>query len=441
MDNPLRSASNERGDILLKRITDIGKWFHFGTSVALLVSATAQASTFVLLARGLGADAFGRLMIMQAFSQLALEVVALGAGEALIRRVARDQGQHRGALGHALLMTVLSAIALTAALVGIVQLFETTLTLTAIGAYMLGELFGNRLTNLAEHAFIAHSKVGLANVVRIVSSTIKLGAVVVGMYGLGFWDLQNWVFIQAGTTILAGAVCVALAVARLGRPSRAFHRQDLVFGALMAATGFAQAVQFSADRIVLGMVAPPSVVAAYAAGTRAIQVAMIPIMAILRNLFSQFFRLGQGGLSETRRFALLNLPKVIVVGLITGGGLIAGSEVLGKILGPGFGETAPILRWLSMIAMFQGIQYLLADAFTGADRQVWRTTTNIFGAVAYVGLIAIMAIYDGVSGIIAGMYIYQFAMIATYAIILNGLAWRESKALASTSATTPMMTS
>jgi O-antigen/teichoic acid export membrane protein len=425
---------------LLERISDIGKWFHFGTSVALLVSATAQASTFVLLARGLGADAFGRLMIMQAFSQLALEVVALGAGEALIRRVARDYGQHCRALGHALVMTGLSAIVLTAALVGIVQRFEATLTIMAIGAYMFGELLGNRLTNLAEHVFIAHSRVASANAVRIVSSALKLGAVVVGMYGLGFRDLQNWVFIQAGTAILAGAVCVALATARLGAPSRAFHREDLVFGALMAATGLAQAVQFSADRIGLGMIAPPSVVAAYSAGTRAIQVAMIPITAILRNLFSQFFRLGQGGLTETRRFALLNLPKVIVVGLITGAGLIAGSEVLGTILGPGFAETAPILRWLSLIAMFQGIQYLLADAFTGADRQVWRTATNIFGAVGYVGLIATLAIYDGVAGIIAGMYLYQLAMIATYAVILNGLAWRERKALALVSATTPMST-
>ena len=165
------------------------------------------------------------------------------------------------------------------------RLFETTLTLTAIGAYLFGELFGNRFANLADHVFIAHSKVGLANVVRIVSSTLKLAAVLVGMYGLGFWDLQSWVFIQAGTTVLAGAVCVALVMVRLGVPSWAFHREDMVFGGLITATGFAEAVQFSADRIVLGLVAPPAVVAAYSAGTRAIQVAMIPIMAILRNLY------------------------------------------------------------------------------------------------------------------------------------------------------------
>jgi hypothetical protein len=51
-----------------------------------------------------------------------------------------------------------------------------------------------------------------------------------------------------------------------------------------------------------------------------------------------------------------------------------------------------------------------------------------------------MAMYDGVSGIIAGMYSYQLAMIATYTVILNGLAWRERKASAPASATTPMTT-
>ena len=125
------------------------------------------------------------------------------------------------------------------------------------------------------------------------------------------------------------------------------------------------------------------------------------------------------------------------MGLITGAGLIAGSEVLARILGPAFAETAPILRWLSLIAMLQGIQYLLADAFTGADRQVWRTTTTILGAIGYIGLIAIMAVYYGVAGVIGGIYLYQLAMITTYAVVLNGLAWRERKVVVPASATTP----
>jgi O-antigen/teichoic acid export membrane protein len=411
---------------LLKRIIDLGRGFHFGTSAALIVSAALQALTFVLLARGLGADGFGRLMIMQAFSQLALELVSFGAGEALIRRVARDHRQHAAALGHALVMTSLTAIVLAGILSPIVHLNQRSITFAAVGTYMFGELFGNRLINLAEHAFIGHFMVSFANSVRIISSAIKLCAVVIGMYELGFNDLESWVYVQSVTTIFAGFTCLTLLVVRLGMPIPAFHRADLGFGVLMCTTQFARAVQFSVDRIVLGMVTSPSVVAAYSAGIRGIQVALIPIMAILRNLFSQFFKRGQGGLAETRQFALANLPKVVIMGLLTGGLLITGSNVFAAILGRGFAETAPILRWLSLVALLQGIQYLLADALTGADRQIWRTASTVVGTAGYVGLVAILALYYGVRGAVAAIYLYQLLMIATYVLLLNLLASREA---------------
>jgi O-antigen/teichoic acid export membrane protein len=413
---------------LFKRIIYLGRWLHVGTSAVLVVSAGLQALTFVMLARGLGADDFGRLMIMQAFSQLALEFVSLGAGEALIRRVARDHRQYSGALGHALIMTSFTAIVLTGILSAIVvRLSELTVSLMAISAYMFGELFGNRLINLAEHAFIGNSMVGFANSVRTVSSAIKLGAVAIGMYGLGINGLESWIYVQSATTILAGFACLALLVVRHGMPVSAFHRADLGFGVLMCTNQFARAAQFSVDRIVLGMVAPPSVVAAYSAGTRGIQVALIPIMAILRNLFSQFFRLGQGGLVETRQFALVNLPKILVMGILTGIILIAGSNVFAAILGHGFTETAPILRWLSMVALFQGTQYLLADALTGADLQTWRTASSVVGAVVYVGLVAILTRYYGVFGAVAAIYLYQFLMIATYVLLHGFLTSRQVK--------------
>ena len=419
---------------MIRRIIDLSALFHLGTSFVLLIAALIQALTFVLLARGLGPDSFGRLMVIQASAQLALEVVSVGAGEALIRQVSRDRRRHSEALGHALIVTFVTGISLATGLSALGGfLFHAPVKFTAIAIFMIGELIGNRLGTIAEQDFIGHSKVGIANVVRIILVVPKLVAIYLCTQGFGSVSLSVWIIVQGFTTFSAGLACLMFAVVCLGNPTISFLPDNLRFGALITVTHLARSVQFNADRIALSIVAAPPLVAVYSAATRGIQFALIPIVAILRNQFAAYFAAGTSGLCTTWKLGLSNLPKVIIIGVFTGGALIAGADVFAKILGPGFSGMVSILRWLSAVAILQGIQYLVADVLTGAEYQFWRTTISLGGAIGYIILITGCVLSYGISGLIAAIYLNQIVMIICYLTTIYFLTRRERNLVASQS--------
>ena len=199
---------------------------------------------------------------------------------------------------------------------------------------MFGELLGNWLVLLSEHGFISRFKITSANIARAISVVVKLATVVVAFFVFSLHHLNTWLMVQGMSTLFAGLLCIGFLMMRVGRPIAAFHSGDVVFGLLIMTTQGAQAVQFTMDRIVLSEVATPAVVAAYSAATRGVQVALIPIAGIMRNLYAPFFALGKGGLGATRQFALSNLPKVIVAGLLTATAFVAGSDIFAVNSGP-----------------------------------------------------------------------------------------------------------
>jgi O-antigen/teichoic acid export membrane protein/peptidoglycan/xylan/chitin deacetylase (PgdA/CDA1 family) len=412
---------------MMGRLLRLGRWLHAGTSVVLLLAASAQILTFVFLGRGLGVHDFGRLMVLQAISQLAIVVVSLGAGEVLVRRLARDYKQHGPALGHGIIMTIGTALVVGAIMFGIVRFFEPTIAVAVLCTYILGELLGNRLGTLAEYAFIGHFKIRYANGVRLFMCVSRLVAVVVAFRQFELVGLSNWLVVQGMTTFLAGVACLALVIARLGRPSKAFHVEDLEFGLLTATIQTAAALQFNIDRIVLGLVASPSIVGLYSAATRGVLVALVPINAILRNIVPRFFVLGTAGIVTTSRFAIFMLPKIIIVGLLSGSILLVGATTFAAIMGPGFAGTRVILQLLFLVPMLQGVQYALADALSGADHQFSRTVIGVAGAVAYVAIITVLTVLYGVMGLVVSIYLYQMFMIATCSATLWMLSRREQE--------------
>jgi O-antigen/teichoic acid export membrane protein len=413
---------------MFNQVVRLAAYFHVGTSIILLGASIVQACAFILLARGLGVDTFGQLMVLQAATQLITEIVSLGAGEALIRRVVRDASQHNAAFGHALLMSMLSAVVLGACVTLWINHVQHSIPFIAILVFVYGELLGNRFGALSEQIFIAHLQVGSANGIRVLAASLKLSAVVAGIYGLGASSLPAWMLVQGTATFLTGSACIAIVGLRLGAPSIAFHRDDLGFGTLMVGTQLSRAIQFTADRIVLAMVAPPFTVGVYSAAIRGVQFSLIPIQAILRNLFPQFFSVGREGIVATRALVISLLPKVLTIGVFSAIVLFFGANIFAYVLGPGFAGAATVLRWLACVALLQGIQYFLADALTGADWQSWRTTLAVLGAIGYVIIIAGFTKLWSIGGLIMGIYIYQIAMIVAYIVVINVLASARNSA-------------
>jgi O-antigen/teichoic acid export membrane protein len=409
----------------MNAITKLATTFHVGTSFALLLTAAIQAAGFVMIARGLGANEFGRLMIMQAFSQLSLELVSLGAGDALIRRVSRDRSQHGPAFGHALIMTGLTGVPTSIALTLAAMAYDPTIAVVAIALFLVGDLIGNRLVSLAEHAFVAQTRIWDANIVRLSAAVLRTVSAVYAFYlVMRPAGLEAWMIIQSTITLAAGICAIAFVALRIGRPVWTFHREDLSFGTSMAITQWSLSLQFSMDRLVLGLAASPSLVAVYSAAMRCIQLALLPIVSVLRNIYAGFFTMGQQGITATSAYARANIYKVLVLGSLAGVTLAAGADFFAWVFGREFSETASILRWLSAVPLLRGIQLILADALSGADLHYIRTMLSLAGALCYVGLMAILVVAYGKVGLIMSVNLYYVLIIISHVVIVMHLSKR-----------------
>src|SRR5262249_43810715 len=85
----------------------------YATSTAsLMFGVAAQLVAIVIVARHLGVEQFGHLMRTTAATTVAGHLCGLGAGEAMLRRVARDSTLYPVVLGHNIIMLSLSGIIL-----------------------------------------------------------------------------------------------------------------------------------------------------------------------------------------------------------------------------------------------------------------------------------------------------------------------------------------
>jgi len=406
----------------LQRIRELFRFFHLETSLTLFAAAAVQAITFILLGRGLGVENFSRLMVVLAITQLTIDLVSLGAGEALIRRVSRHHSQYPSALGHALVMTAATGPVVAAFVTLGAVFFDPVASPVPMIVFVFGELHGNRFSALAEHMFIGRSRIRPANGVRVATAFGRLLAVVLGMYAFNFRELSDWMLIQGVTTCGIGLLGLLFATAMLGAPKLALYRADISFGLLMTVNQAAASVQLNADRIILGLVAIPALVGVFSAANRAVQLALIPIMAILRNLFPSFFKVGEQGVGASLAFAVKNAPRVIAIGSFSGLMVALFANVVPVVLGPGYGDSGSILRWLSAVPLLRGIQFLFSDALTGADRQAWRTTLGVVGAFGYTAILAVLTPLRGIEGLIIGIYMHNFIMIMLLILVFRALA-------------------
>ena len=397
---------------MLHLLLRLARTVHLGTTAALLIAAGLQAFSFVLVARGLGVAAFGSLMIASAVTQFTVDAVSLGAGEALVRRVARDRSAYGGALGHALIMTTVTGVVLGLLSLAVVQHLVAEIPLAAAAIFVFGELLGGRLTGLCEHVFIGHSRIVAANVVRLVAAAARLVAVALMSAMTGLHAVGPWAVVQGTTTLATGVACLVATMSLVGPPRVQFRREDLLFGAMVSLNHLSGSIQFSVDRVVLGLTSTPAVVGAYAAGVRGIQLALLPVLAIMRNLYAKFFELGEQGIQATRKFARANLGTLVLVGALAGGVLYVGADLIVLVLGKDFSDSAGILRALAWVPMIRGVQLVWADALSGAGYQVVRTSLGVAGCVLFLAAIAVLAPRYGAWGAVAAVYVHQLGLAA-----------------------------
>lgn len=346
---------------------------------AFALRIVCQAVLFFLLARLMGPAGYGALAAAAAVSAIAAPYVGWGSGNLLIQDVARNHQHFRRRWGSSILALLISGLPLFALVIAFAALFLDNIPLQVVLYIALAELFFARALDIASQAYQALDRFTRVAQLQVLPHASRLLAVIL-FASLGTAHTPSaWALLYLASTAAVAALGVLLVNRELGTPTFDFAgiKADIRTGYHFSVSLSAQTVYNDIDKAMLARMATTVAVGTYAAAYRIVDVAFVPVRAMLFSTYSEFFRNGANGLRASTEYARKLLPAAAGYALAASIGLLAVAPLIPYVLGSGFADTAAALRWLALLPMLKSLHYMAADALTGAGYQYVRSRVQI----------------------------------------------------------------
>jgi len=305
----------------------------------------------------------------------------------MIKYVARDRSNLPTYLGNALLVTATSAAALTlCALVLRPHVLPSSAGSAMLLAVALADLLGMESTTVCQQVFLALEQgrrfshlIGFSTGIRL------LAALVLVAWG---GTATHWAYLYSASALITMAAAIVVVSRCCARPrfkSKLFMpsvREGVHFATALAS----QSVYNDIDKTMLARLHSVEAAAIYAAAYRFIEAAILPIRSVANAAYPDFFRHGASGVTSSFAFAKKILRRSSLYGLGIAFALFAAAGVIPLVLGRAYVESAPALRWLSLLPFMKCVHIFFSDTLTGANYQ-WQTSSAQIVVAAFNVLI------------------------------------------------------
>jgi O-antigen/teichoic acid export membrane protein len=331
-----------------------------------------QTVYFVLIARALGAEHFGAFVGVLALVQILAPFANLGAGNLLVKNVAREPRSFEAYWGSAL---VLNAIVGALLLAGVTLLslwvLPRQISIELVLLVCLAELFFATVLHASAQAFQALERMFRMALLEVTLSAARLAAVAVLLKSGAEVTAVVWGQYYLASTTAAAAIGVAMVWLELGRPrpDLARIRPELGEGFYFAAGLSSQSIHGNIDKTMLTRLASLDAAGIYGAAYRIVDVALQPVAALLYSSYARFFRHGAAGVAGTVRLARQLVPVSAVYSAVAAGAFFFAAPLAPWLLGESYAAAASALRWLALLPLLKSASYFAGDALTGAGHQ------------------------------------------------------------------------
>jgi O-antigen/teichoic acid export membrane protein len=347
-----------------------------------------QAAYFVLIARSLGADAYGAFVTVVAMAALLGPFSGLGTANLFIKNVRSGKREASICWGNGIVLTVLSGTLLSCLGVGLSALLHLKTVPLVVTIVCVADLVLLKVTELAAFGFAAMDQMKQTSIQSVVVSLLRLGGIVALVVTVHPVTLDLWVLTYLFTTLLGTLYALVKGWQLWGRPVvdlRAI-REDATEGVFFSVAGSATTIYNDIDKIMLSRLADLAATGVYGAAYRVIDVTMTPVRSLAAAAYPHFFRKGVGGMAQTYPYALSLIAKTSIYGALASAGLWLIAPILPHILGNQYRGVLPAVRWLALIPLLRCLHSFMADALSGAGLQRIRTGIQVMVALVNIGL-------------------------------------------------------
>jgi len=348
--------------------------------LAQAVRLVVQAFYFFLMARGLGPRQYGAFVAVVAAVAIAYPFVGNGSANLMVKNVARDQRLLPESLGSALLMTLASGLLLSVLVVpACLVALPAVIPLSVILLVVASDLVVYRFVDVACLAFQSVEKLGWTANLNVFASLTRLAGITAVLL-VARPTVIAWCVAYLAASAVCALVAIYCVLTRLARP--AFSglgriRGELGEGFWFSTSLSAQTIYNDVDKTMLAHLATLDAAGIYAAAYRLIDIAFLPIRALLAAAYPSFFRHGGGGIAGSLRFTRRLMPKPVLYSAAVAVGMTLAAPLVPHILGAEYACTSQALRWLSLLPLLKTLHYFAADALTGAGHQALRTLMQV----------------------------------------------------------------
>lgn len=372
----------------------------------MLLRATAQAATVVLLARTLGTQAYGEFVATIAVASFVSPLVGLGLSNMVLRNGSRDPLHMRLYFSRAARWWVLSFIpGVIMALAAAAMLLPAGMPKLAMSVAIASELASTSLAELVGRYRQAKHQMSIYG-------AINAGLPLVRLLVLGMWVA----FISQ-----SGAVFVwwIYAAANLGYvlilwPSLFFRTEALdirpsesmtpTSGLPFSLAAFAMRLQGEFNKPILAQ-AGFGLAGTFNIAQRAVEVVSLPLQAIQETLWPRLYA-HQNPMQQLRRsgsiLVIFALVLTVVVWQI--------SPLLPYVFGAGYEGSIEVLRMLAWLPLVQLIRALLNFHLIHHQKIHWIGWASALGVVVSVASTAIFVPIYGMTGAVTTAYATEIIM-------------------------------
>ena len=379
----VRSATPLVARVRRSTLTWNTAWMLAGQATRTIV----QAIYFILVAKALDPAGYGAFVAAMSMVMIAAPFASLGAGNVLVKNVARDPASLPVHWANALVIIAVSGVALLVLVLAAAHVFlPSTIPLALVLALGVAELLFARTAEVCGQVFQAFQQLKWTAALQLLLSVCRLLSIAVLYLAVHTPTPLQWSLGYLAATVVATATAVVAVHLRHGRPRLAVDRScmELREGAYFSISLSAQSIYNDLDKAMLSRLSTLATSGVYGAAYRIIDVSFAPVSALLAASYARFFQHGTDGLGGTLRLARRLLPLAVAYGAVAGLGLVLVAPLVPWILGERYAPIAPMIVWLAPIPLLRACHYFLADALTGAGYQRARSAVQIVVAVANV---------------------------------------------------------
>lgn len=384
------------------------------TSFVLGLRLVVQAGTLLLVARMLGPEKFGTFAGIAALAVLVGAFSTFGTHFVLLGEVSKDRRQREQVLAYAVPTTLIGGSILFFVYMAICSLTfsQITLPISVIACIGITETILMPLFVLPVIEQLALEKTARSQLLMVFPPALRMLAAVGVILVMPEHPLIlfAWLYMLTAFLVLFALNLYSKNTWLKVKQWRLIGKQELRRSAGYATLALTAVGPSELDKILAVKLLPLDVSGLYAAVSRVIGAATLPVIALLLSAMPRLFRDSEKNLLKNRRLMNYIFISVFLYGLLLAGLLWMLSPVFEWLFGKQYTGMTEILTWLCFVVPGLALRIAAGSVLITMDKPWMRASVEVFGMLALAISAMVFFQHLGAKGMALALAVSEWGM-------------------------------